>query len=105
MTLFNQMRWELRHKSANTDPQEVGRLQTEISQLKVHLEQSSIDRENLQKQLNWQQTIKKNAVSDNWTPFPTIARKFSDSEGSEEVTKTSQQVSVVSKSDARHLKR
>ena len=92
------MRWELtRRKSSKGDLSDCEmQMQNEIALLKSQLEQSSIDRENLHKQLKWQQTQKKNV--DTWTPFPTMARKFSNSDENddEQSISQSQHVSVVS---------
>lgn len=96
---YNQMTWEFtrefeKQKSHSGEKAEhQNALQREIRVLKVQLEQSRIDCENLHKQLTWtkyersQSSSKRDSSSamevDSWTPFPYIGRKFSDSEDEE----------------------
>lgn len=104
------MRWELANQQKEgASQQQISKLQKEINHLKTHLEQSTIDRTNLQKQLNWSHVIhKKTTPTEKWSPFPTMARKFSDSEDSEELMQSSssttvypsQQVSVLLKTES-----
>lgn len=86
--MFNQLRWELQRdvscRKASGGASEVETLQKELTLLKSHLQQTSIDRENLQKQLDWYMNHRKTS---NWTPYPTMARQFSDSEESLEDNK------------------
>jgi len=110
LSLFHQMRWELANQQKEgASQQQISKLQKEINHLKTHLEQSTIDRTNLQKQLNWSHVIHKKATpAEKWSPFPTMARKFSDSEDSEELMQSSssttvypsQQVSVLLKTES-----
>ena len=81
------MRWELsnevgRRKSAG-EAVAVDTLQKEMALIKAQLQQSRIENENLQKQLEWH-VNKRKVTSENWTPYPTMARQFSDSSDNEE---------------------
>lgn len=99
ISIFNQMRWELscevnKRKSAG-EAVAVDTLQKEMALIKAQLQQSRIENENLQKQLEWHVNRRKQ-TSENWTPYPTMARQFSDSSDNDEpdasVTKKSKPV-------------
>ncbi|XP_066922706.1 ski oncogene-like [Clytia hemisphaerica] len=84
MEVFSQLKHNLEQDISNQkktgNPHEMETLYKELTLAKTHLQQAEIDRENLRKQLEWFMKNRKNVMTDNWTPFPTMARQFSDSE-------------------------
>jgi len=102
MSIFNQLQWELQNDIAKRKKSgtasEVETLQKEVTLLKTNLQQTEIDRENLRKQLDWHMKHRKSNLDKKiWTPYPTMARHFSDSE--DEETRKPHKVSVVAKRD------
>jgi len=98
ISIFNQMRWELsnevgRRKSTG-EAVAVDTIQKEMALIKAQLQQSRIENENLQKQLEWH-VNKRKVTSENWTPYPTMARQFSDSSDNEEETSLSKKKPVI----------
>lgn len=83
MEVFQQLKYDLQvdinscKKAGN--PAEVETLHKELTLTKAYLQQAEIDRENLKKQLEFY-SRRKPSQALNWTPFPTMARHFSDSE-------------------------
>lgn len=89
--MFNQMRWELSREVSNRksmgEASELGTLQKEKALLKAQLQQSSIERENLQKQLDWHMSQRRSSM-DKWTPYPTMAKQFSDDDDNDDARET-----------------
>lgn len=103
ISMFNQLQWELQkdiaQRKESGSGSEVETLQKEVTLLRAHLQQTKIDRENLQKQLEWHMRHKKSNIDSNWRPFPTMAKHFSDDENDE--PSKSQKISVLaSRSDS-----
>jgi Skp family chaperone for outer membrane proteins len=92
---YNRLTWEftqeLEKKQLSSDDRAFDRMSSEIRSLRHKLDQTSVDRDNLRKQLSWHVNRDRHTSSkmevDKWTPFPTIGKKFSDSEGEEEERK------------------
>ena len=84
MEVFSQLKHDLQKDISNQkktgNPHEMETLYKELTLAKTHLQQAEIDRENLRKQLEWFMKNRKTVMTDSWTPFPTMARQFSDSE-------------------------
>lgn len=91
ISMFNQMRWELSREVSNRksmgEASELGTLQKEKALLKAQLQQSSIERENLQKQLDWHMSQRRSSM-DKWTPYPTMAKQFSDDDDNDDARET-----------------
>ena len=84
MNVFQKLQYDLQvdinscKKAGN--PAELETLHKELVLTKTYLQQAEIDRENLKKQLEFYMSRRKPTNASNWTPFPTMARHFSDSE-------------------------
>ena len=74
------MRWELNQEVSKrklNKEEDLETMRKENLLLKMQLEQITDNQDNFHKQLTWQLNKKK---TKSWTPFPSMARKFSDSE-------------------------
>lgn len=84
MDVFQKLQYDLQvdinssKKAGN--PSEIETIQKELALTKTYLQQAEIDRENLKKQLEFYMSRRKPSNASNWTPYPTMARHFSDSE-------------------------
>lgn len=80
MDVFQKLQYDLQADIKAGNPSEVETIHKELALTKTYLQQAEIDRENLKKQLEFYMSRRKPSNASNWTPFPTMARHFSDSE-------------------------
>ena len=84
MDVFQKLQYDLKddltRSKKSGKSSEVETIHKELALTKTYLQQAEIDRENLKKQLEFYMSRRKPSNASNWTPFPTMARHFSDSE-------------------------